>query len=109
MLIYDFQEQEFRKLNHMKAVWNNTTLAESDDVVTLEGNVYFPLESLKKEYFEESKSISLCLWKGKANYFSATVDRQTNKNCAWYYRRLSFLAKKIKNRVAFWKGVQIIN
>lgn len=74
-------------------------MAESDNVVTLEGNIYFPMDSLKKEHFEQSKSISLCLWKGKANYFSVNVD--IDKNCEWYYPKPSFLAKKIKNHVAF--------
>ena len=92
----------------MKAVWNDVILAESGDIVTLEGNTYFPMDSLKKEYFDQSKSTSLCLWKGKASYFSVTVNGEINKNCAWYYPKPSFLAKKIKNRVAFWQDVQII-
>ena len=92
----------------MKAVWNDVILAESDDVVTLEGNVYFPMDSLKKEYFDQSKSMSLCLWKGKASYFSVTINGEINKNCAWYYPKPSFLAKKIKNRVAFWNDVQVV-
>ena len=92
----------------MKAVWNDVIIAKSDDVVTLEGNVYFPMDSLKQEYFEQSKLTSLCLWKGKANYFSILVNGESNENCAWYYPKPSFLAKKIKNRVAFWQDVQII-
>ena len=92
----------------MKAVWNDVVLAESDDVIKLEGNVYFPMDSLKKEYFEETKSTSLCLWKGKANYFSVNVNGELNKNSAWYYPKPSFLAKKIKNYVAFWQDVKII-
>ncbi len=93
----------------MKAVWNDVVLAESQDVVTLEGNRYFPMDSLNKEYFDQSISMSLCIWKGKASYFSVTVNGKTNKNCAWYYTKPFFFAKKIKNRVVFWKGVQIIN
>lgn len=92
----------------MKAVWNDTILAESEDIVTVEGNAYFPMDSLKKEYFDQSKSMSLCLWKGKASYFSTTVKGKTNKDCAWYYPKPSCLAKKVKNRVAFWKGVQLV-
>jgi len=85
----------------MKAVWNDVVLAESDDVITLEGNVYFPMDSLKKEHFEQSKSISLCLWKGKANYFSVNVNGDINKNCAWYYPKPSFLAKKDQKSCCF--------
>lgn len=92
----------------MKAVWNGKVLAQSDDIITVEGNAYFPMDSLNKEYFVSSDSNSLCIWKGKAHYFSVQVDGKTNKDCAWYYPKPSFLAKKIKNRVAFWKGVQII-
>ena len=98
----------FLHSNFMKAIWNDVILAESDDVITLEGNVYFPMDSLKKEYFDQSPSTSLCIWKGKANYLSVTVDKNTNKNCTWYYPKPSFLAKKIKNRVAFWQDVKII-
>ena len=92
----------------MKAIWNDTILAESEDIVTVEGNVYFPMDSLKKEYFDQSKSMSLCLWKGKASYFSAIVKGKTNKDCAWYYPKPSFLAKKVKNHVAFWKDIQLV-
>jgi len=92
----------------MKAMWNNTVLAESDDIVTVEGNSYFPMESINKEYFTESNSQTLCLWKGKASYLSVTVNGKTNSDCAWYYPKPSFLAKKIKNRVAFWRGIDII-
>jgi len=92
----------------MKAVWNDIVLAESNDVIKLEGNIYFPMDSLKKEYFEHSKSTTLCLWKGMAKYLSVNVNGDSNKNCAWYYPKPSFLAKKIKNHVAFWQDVQII-
>ena len=91
----------------MKAIWNNVIISKSDNTVKLEGNIYFPMDSLKKEYFESSSSTSLCLWKGKASYFSVTVSGNTDKNCAWYYPKPSFLAKKIKNHVAFWNNVQI--
>lgn len=91
----------------MKAVWNGKILAESDDIVFVEGNAYFPMSSIKKEYFTESDSTTLCPWKGKANYMSVTVNGKTNRNCAWYYQRPSFLAKKIRDRIAFWNGVTI--
>lgn len=92
----------------MKAIWNNTVLAESDDIVSVEGNPYFPMDSIKKEYFKESDSQTLCLWKGKASYFSVTVNGKTNSDCAWYYPKPSFLAKKIKGRISFWNGVEIV-
>ena len=95
-------------LKNMKAVWNNVILAEINDIVRVGGNLYFPMNSLKKEYFDQSKSMSLCLWKGKVNYLSITVNGKTNKYCAWFYPKPSFFAKKIKNRVAFWKEVRII-
>lgn len=91
----------------MKAIWNDTILAESDDVIFLEGNAYFPRNSIKKEYFQESSTTTLCPWKGKASYMSVIVNGKTNSNCAWYYLKPSFLAKKIKERVAFWNGVTI--
>lgn len=97
----------YRVIDGMKAVWKGVVLAESDDVVTVEGNAYFPMDSLKKEYFDQSKSMSLCMWKGKTSYFSVNVDGITKKYCAWYYPKPSFLAKKIKNRVAFWKGIVV--
>ena len=92
----------------MKAIWNNMVLADSDDIVKVEGNSYFPMESIKKEYFKESDSQTLCPWKGKASYFSVTVNGKTNTDCAWYYPKPSFLAKKIKGRVSFWRGVEIV-
>ncbi|MBI3639276.1 MAG: DUF427 domain-containing protein [Thaumarchaeota archaeon] len=92
----------------MKAVWNETVLAESDDIVEVEGNYYFPMKSIKKELFKESDSTSLCVWKGKAKYLTVFVNGKENRDCAWYYPVPSFLAKKIKDRIAFWNGVQVI-
>lgn len=92
----------------MKAVWNNVVLAESDDIIEVEGNLYFPMKSMKREFFKESDSTSLCIWKGKAKYLSVSVNGKENSDCAWYYPNPSFLAKKIKDRIAFWNGVQII-
>jgi uncharacterized protein (DUF427 family) len=91
----------------MKAIWNDIVLAESDDIVFVEGNAYFPSNSIKKEYFQESSTTTLCPWKGKASYMSVIVNGKTNPNCAWYYQKPSFLAKKIKERIAFWNGVII--
>ena len=91
----------------MKAIWNNTVIAESEDIVTVEGNHYFPINSIKKEFFKESTTKTLCPWKGSANYFSIEIDGKINADCAWYYPKPSFLAKKIKDRIAFWNGVEI--
>ena len=92
----------------MKAIWNHQVLAESDETVVIENNHYFPPESLNKEFFKPSELHSTCPWKGEASYFSLEVNGKQNKDAAWYYENPSELAKKIKNHVAFWKGVQII-
>ena len=91
----------------MKAIWNNTVIAESDETVVIENNHYFPPESIKKEFFKESDTHTNCPWKGLASYYSLEVDGQTNADAAWYYPETSDLAKGIKGRVAFWKGVSI--
>ncbi len=91
----------------MKATWNNQVIAESDDTVVIEGNHYFPESSLKKEFIKQSKTQSDCHWKGTANYYSLSVDGKTNEDAVWYYATPSELARAIKGRVAFWKGVKI--
>ena len=80
-----------------------------DETLKVEGNYYFPPDSIKKEYFHESNTSTRCIWKGKANYLSLSVNGKTNQDCAWFYSKPSFLAKKITRYVAFWKGVQISN
>lgn len=91
----------------MKAIWNNTILAESQDTVVIENNHYFPKESLNLEYFAESGTHTVCPWKGTASYYSLVVDGETNADAAWYYPKASHAAKAIEGRVAFWKGVRI--
>lgn len=91
----------------MKAIWNNVVLAESSDTVVIEGNHYFPPDTIKKELFKKSDTKTVCGWKGIANYFSVTVNGSTNKDCAWYYPEPRKAAENIKNHVAFWKGVKI--
>jgi uncharacterized protein (DUF427 family) len=91
----------------VKAIWQGVVLAESDDTVVVEGNHYFPQQSLKREYFRESSHHSLCPWKGIASYYTVEVDGEHNENAAWYYPKPSFLARKIKGRVVFWRGVRI--
>ena len=92
----------------MKAIWNNTVLAESNDTIIIENNHYFPADSIKSEYFNESNSHTTCPWKGEASYYSIEVDGQTNTDAAWYYPEVSELAKGIKGRIAFWKGVKVV-
>lgn len=91
----------------MKAIWNNTVIAESNDTVVIENNHYFPPESLKTEYFKSSETHTTCPWKGVASYYSIEVGDEINTDAAWYYPEVSELAKEIKGRVAFWKGVEI--
>lgn len=91
----------------MKAVWKNAVIAESDDIVTLEGNSYFPEDSVSKNFIQKSETSSVCPWKGTASYYDILVDGEVNKDAAWYYPEPKDAAKEIKGRVAFWKGVQI--
>ncbi|MFC9464898.1 DUF427 domain-containing protein [Streptomyces coelicoflavus] len=91
----------------MCAVWNGTVLAEADKTILVEGNHYFPPESPHREYFAESRTRSLCFWKGLARYYSVTVGGRTKVNAAWYYPHPSPLARKIKGHVAFWNGAVV--
>ena len=91
----------------MKAIWNGEVLAESDDTIVIEGNHYFPETSLKKEFITESNTHTVCPWKGTASYYSLSVNGKDNPDAVWFYPTPSELAKGIKNRVAFWKGVQV--
>lgn len=89
------------------ATWNNTVIAEAEtnDIVTVEGNLYFPISSIKPGCLKASSHTSVCGWKGLANYYDVVVDGQTNANAAWYYASPKDAAKEITGRVAFWKGV----
>lgn len=91
----------------MKAIWNNQLLAESNYTIVIEGNHYFPAESIYKEYFQESDTNTVCPWKGTASYFDIKVNGDINSDAAWYYPQVSQLAKGIEGRVAFWRGVEI--
>ena len=90
-----------------RAEWNGAVIAESERTVVLEGNHYFPPDSIAGEYLVESDHTTRCPWKGKARYYSIEVDGKRNDNAAWYYPKPTFLARKIKDHVAFWKGVHI--
>ena len=91
----------------MKAIWNNKVIAESNDTVVVENNHYFPADSIKKEFFKDSSLKSVCPWKGEASYYTLDVDGAENTDAAWYYPEVTELAKGLKGRVAFWKGVKI--
>ena len=93
----------------MKAIWNGTVIAESEKTINIEGNEYFPADTIKKEYFADSNTQTVCAWKGTASYFDVVVDGKTNKDAAWFYPETSDLANNIKNYVAFWKGVEVKN
>jgi uncharacterized protein (DUF427 family) len=91
----------------MRAIWNKIVIAESDDIVTVEGNVYFPLAALKRAHVAESQTHTTCSWKGVASYFDLVVDGEINKDAAWFYPTPKAGAEKVAGRVAFWKGVQV--
>ncbi len=93
----------------MKARWKNTVLAESDATVVVEGNHYFPADSLKLEYFVPSHTHSTCSWKGEASYYSIVVDGAENTDAAWYYPEPNEAAQHISGHVAFWRGVEIVD
>jgi uncharacterized protein (DUF427 family) len=90
-----------------KAVWNGQTLAESETYETVEGNIYFPDDSVKREFFKASSTTSSCPWKGQARYYTITVDGQENPDAAWYYPDPKPAARNVKHHVAFWRGVEV--
>lgn len=92
----------------MKAIWKNKVIAESDDIINVEGNSYFPENSIKAEYFDKSDTQTVCHWKGTASYYHLKIEGEENKDAAWFYPDPSELAKNIKGRIAFWRGVNIV-
>lgn len=92
----------------MKAIWNDKVIAESNKTIVIENNHYFPNNSINKEYFKHSSTQTVCSWKGIASYNNIEVDGFENKDAAWYYPEPKYAAKDIKDYVAFWKGVEII-
>ena len=90
-----------------KAIWNDAVIAESDTTELLEGNHYFPPESIKKDFFKPSDATTVCGCKGTANYYDIDVDGQVNEQAAWYYADPKPEAAQIKGFVAFWKGVSV--
>jgi uncharacterized protein (DUF427 family) len=91
----------------MKAIWNNKTLAESDETIVIEGNHYFPPQAIDNQYLQQSSTHTICPWKGKASYYNVVVDGQINEDAAWYYPEPKPAAAEIKNYLAFWRGVKV--
>jgi len=91
----------------LKAVWNGKILAESDRTIVIEGNHYFPPETIRTEFFQESSTHTICPWKGTASYYDIRVEGLTNKDAAWYYPQPKEAAKEIEGYIAFWRGVRI--
>ena len=92
----------------MKAIWNGEVIAESDDTVLIEGNHYFPIDSIKEGFLKDSTTHTTCPWKGVASYYNLDVNGKENADAAWYYPTPSNAAKVIKDRVAFWRGVEVV-
>lgn len=90
-----------------KAIWENTVLAESERTIEVEGNQYFPPDTIKTEFFRPSDQHTTCPWKGLASYYTVEVNGKRNPNAAWYYPEPKTAAKQIKDYVAFWKGVKV--
>jgi uncharacterized protein (DUF427 family) len=89
------------------ATWNGTVLARADDTVVVEGNHYFPRSAVTDGVLVDSTRTSVCPWKGTASYHSVVVDGQVNEDAAWYYPDPKPAAAEIKDRVAFWRGVEV--
>jgi uncharacterized protein (DUF427 family) len=90
-----------------KAIWEGAVLAESDDIVVVEGNRYFPPDAIHWDYFKPSSQTTVCPWKGTASYYDIEVKGKKNPSAAWYYPEPKAAANEIRGRVAFWKGVQV--
>ena len=92
----------------MKAIWNDAVLAQSDETMIVESNHYFPMESVNKDYLRPSETHTVCPWKGTASYYTVQVGGDTNPDAAWYYPEPKPGAEQVGGRVAFWKGVQVV-
>ncbi|KAF9142896.1 hypothetical protein BGX30_001888 [Mortierella sp. GBA39] len=89
------------------ATWNGKVIADTESFEKVEGNIYFPADSIRREFFKESSHETICGWKGTANYYNIEVDGKVNKDAAWYYAQPKDAAKNIVGMVAFWKGVEV--
>ena len=92
----------------MKAIWENTVIAQSNETVVVEGNHYFPPDAIKPDYFAPSDTHSSCPWKGIASYYHVKLGDKVNADAAWFYPEPKEAAKSIKNYIAFWRGVKIV-
>ncbi len=92
----------------MKAIWNGQVIAESDDTVIVESNHYFPMSSINREFLGDSDRTTVCGWKGTANYFNIRVDGKELPEAAFYYADPKEAAASIKDRIAFWRGVEVV-
>ncbi len=92
----------------MKAIWKNTVIAQSDETVVIEGNHYFPADSVRTELLKDSDTTTVCPWKGTASYYNIDADGETNQDAAWSYPAPKDAASEIRGHIAFWKGVQVI-
>lgn len=101
----NFFESVIRQM--AKAMWNGQTVAESESFQTVEGNIYFPEETVKREFLRPSSTSSSCPWKGQARYFTLFVDGQENPDAAWYYPDPKPAARQVKHHIAFWRGVEV--
>jgi uncharacterized protein (DUF427 family) len=90
-----------------RATWNGAVIAESDACEVLEGNCYFPADSVRREYLQPSETHTTCGWKGVASYYDVVVGGRVNRDAAWYYPDPKPAAASVKDRVAFWRGVTI--
>ena len=92
----------------MKAIWKDEVIAESDDTVVVEGNHYFPEDALTQDLFSPSAKTTVCPWKGTASYYDVEVGGERNEGAAWYYPEPKSAAAQIAGRVAFWRGVRVV-
>ncbi|MCS7287651.1 MAG: DUF427 domain-containing protein [Roseiflexus sp.] len=90
-----------------RAIWNGVVIAESDATIVVEGNHYFPPESVKREYLRESATRTVCSWKGVASYYDVVVNGAVNRDAAWYYPEPKEAARRIAGYIAFWRGVRV--
>jgi uncharacterized protein (DUF427 family) len=104
-----FRHQFIRSNKMAKAIWNGVVIAESDETVVVEGNHYFPPDSVKFKYVREASKKTICPWKGAASYYDVIVDGKVNSAAAWYYPTPKPAAKEIAGHVAFWQGVQVLS
>lgn len=90
-----------------RAIWNGKVIADTERFETVEGNIYFPPQSVKLEYFKSSQTRTICPWKGTAHYYTVVVDGKENRDAAWYYPQPKAAAAGIRDYVAFWRGVEV--